>query len=82
MVVGHPGTVMADHPSRPEPGADQQRRRRLAHDRAVAAGDPGYVDPHSGLFVMTSAYLLARGWCCECGCRHCPWTSPEEGEPQ
>jgi hypothetical protein len=44
-----------------------------AHDAAVAAGDDGYVDPRTGLFVMTEAYLAARGTCCESGCRHCPF---------
>lgn len=46
------------------------------HDDAVAAGEPGYVDPDTGLFVLTSAYLLARGTCCGNGCRHCPY--PED----
>ena len=44
-----------------------------AHDRAVAAGEPGYVDPDSGFFVFTAAELLARGECCGSGCRHCPY---------
>lgn len=44
-----------------------------AHDAAVAAGEDGYIDPGSGLFVFTSAYLLARGYCCDNGCRHCPY---------
>jgi len=43
------------------------------HDRAVAQGKPGYMDPATGLFVMTSAYLKARGTCCGSGCRHCPF---------
>ena len=32
-----------------------------------------------GLFVFTSVYLLKRGYCCESGCRHCPYgyTKPE-----
>jgi hypothetical protein len=46
---------------------------RLAHDAAVAAGEAGYLDPASGLFVLTSAYLAERGACCEQGCRHCPF---------
>jgi hypothetical protein len=46
-----------------------------AHDAAVAAGEPGYLDPETGLFVMTSRYLLDRGWCCGNGCRHCPYPS-------
>ncbi len=23
--------------------------------------------------VFTEAFLLRRGYCCESGCRHCPW---------
>jgi hypothetical protein len=34
-----------------------------------------YVDP-DGRFVFTSHYLLRRGWCCENGCRHCPYREP------
>ena len=44
-----------------------------AHDAAVAAGEPGYLDPETGYFVFTAATLLANGACCESGCRHCPW---------
>ena len=44
-----------------------------AHDRAVAAGEPGYVDPVSGFFVFTAAELAARSECCGSGCRHCPY---------
>jgi hypothetical protein len=44
-----------------------------AHDRAVAAGEPGYADPVSGLYVFTTRYLAARGTCCDSGCRHCPY---------
>jgi hypothetical protein len=36
-------------------------------------GDPGYLDPESGLFVLTAAYLLERSHCCQSGCRHCPY---------
>jgi hypothetical protein len=43
-----------------------------AHRTAVEAGDPGYLDPASGLFVFTAAEL-ARRPCCHSGCRHCPW---------
>jgi len=27
----------------------------------------------NGLMVLTSHYLLRRGYCCEQGCRHCPY---------
>jgi hypothetical protein len=26
-----------------------------------------------GLVVFTAAYHLKRGYCCESGCRHCPY---------
>ena len=27
----------------------------------------------NGLMVFTARYLLERGYCCERGCRHCPY---------
>lgn len=27
----------------------------------------------NGLLVFTAAFLLKRGYCCESGCRHCPY---------
>ena len=44
-----------------------------AHEMAVLAGQAGYTDPSSGLFVFTAVYLLERGTCCDQGCRHCPY---------
>ena len=44
-----------------------------AHRAAVDAGEPGYLDPVTGLFVLTAAELAARGSCCDSGCRHCPY---------
>ena len=46
---------------------------RAAHDAAAADGQDGYLDPDSGFFVFTAAYLAARGTCCTSGCRHCPY---------
>lgn len=60
----HPSRLAPDHPRRTEILA--------AHDAAMAAGDPGYLDPATGLFVFTAASLLRRP-CCASGCRHCPW---------
>jgi hypothetical protein len=36
-------------------------------------GSPGYVDPATGLYVLTAATLRDRGECCGSGCRHCPY---------
>jgi len=44
-----------------------------AHQQAIGRGDAGYLDPTTGLFVMTARYLWERGYCCEQGCRHCPF---------
>lgn len=37
----------------------------------------------NGLYVFTSIYLLERGYCCKCGCRHCPYgyEKPASTEP-
>jgi len=34
-------------------------------------GDDYYLE--NGLMVFTEAFLRRRGYCCESGCRHCPW---------
>ena len=43
------------------------------HSRAVAAGEPCYEDPATGLSVFTAAFHAERGACCNSGCRHCPF---------
>ncbi|MGI9117612.1 MAG: DUF5522 domain-containing protein [Gaiellales bacterium] len=43
------------------------------HAAALERGDAGYLDPVTGLFVMTAAVHAERGACCERGCRHCPY---------
>jgi hypothetical protein len=61
------------HPSRLPLDAPGRAAMLAAHRAALAAGDDGYLDPGSGLFVFTAARLAARGWCCDTGCRHCPF---------
>ncbi|MFM2207383.1 MAG: hypothetical protein RL213_1358 [Bacteroidota bacterium] len=36
--------------------------------------EPGdyYLSPE-GFVVFTEQYHLKRGYCCQSGCRHCPW---------
>lgn len=36
----------------------------------LAAEDFYYEGPY---LVFTAAYLLKRGYCCNCNCRHCPY---------
>jgi len=49
------------------------------HERAMAADVPTYPDPLSGFEVLTAAELWARGFCCDSGCRHCPFTAGPRG---
>ena len=65
-----PRGIDEPHPSRLAP---QRDLILAAHRAAVDAGEPGYVDPATGLFVLTAVELAAAGSCCERGCRHCPY---------
>ena len=61
------------HPSRLDPAAPRRAEILAAHAAAVAAGSAGYLDPETGLFVLTSVFFTNRGTCCGRGCRHCPY---------
>jgi len=53
----------------------------MAFHRSKNAGAPApkplpgdfYFD--GGLIVFTAAYHLRRGYCCDSGCRHCPYAA-------
>lgn len=49
-----------------------------AHATALAVDAAGYADPGTGLFVLTAQYLLERGYCCDNGCRHCPYVTDDD----
>ncbi|PIP94714.1 MAG: hypothetical protein COW00_09400 [Bdellovibrio sp. CG12_big_fil_rev_8_21_14_0_65_39_13] len=34
-----------------------------------------------GFMVFTESYLQKRGFCCQSGCRHCPWKFSEKFDP-
>jgi len=34
------------------------------------------IDEKSGLMVLTSLFLLKRGYCCSNGCQNCPYDPP------
>lgn len=63
--------------SRLPSGHPGRREILAAHAAALAAGEAGYRDPASGLFVLTAGFLAARGFCCGRGCRHCPYVECE-----
>ncbi|MGC8498509.1 MAG: DUF5522 domain-containing protein [Acidimicrobiales bacterium] len=63
-------------PERPGPrGGSGEDRIAAAHADAVARGATTYRDPATGFRVFTRSWLLARGICCDQGCRHCPYGS-------
>ena len=68
----HPARLPGDHPDR--------ERILAAHRAALADGETGYLDPVSGLFVLTAGFLAGRGTCCGRGCRHCPYLDDPVGE--
>lgn len=38
-----------------------------------------YLTPE-GYIVFTEKYHLKRGYCCQSGCRHCPWKKQDKKE--
>lgn len=66
------------HPSRLSPTHPQGAEILARHAAAVEAGLPVYRDPVSGLSVLTADFLARRGYCCESGCRHCPYVGAED----
>ncbi len=65
------------HPSRFSPDRPDYAACLAAHEAAMSAGEMGYMDPSTGLFVMTAQHLAERP-CCDRGCRHCPWVGANE----
>lgn len=41
-----------------------------------------YIDKHSGYLVFTRDYHLKRGFCCNSGCRHCPYRVDKNEESE
>jgi hypothetical protein len=38
------------------------------------------IDPKTGYLVFTRSYHLKRGFCCNSGCRHCPYPKEKDEE--
>jgi Family of unknown function (DUF5522) len=61
------------HPLRLSPRHPRLAEIMQRHSAAIAGGEPCYEDPTTGLSVFTAAFLADRGYCCDSGCRHCPF---------
>jgi len=61
------------HTRRLAPGHPGFAEITARHRAAVQRGEPCYTDPATELSVFTAAFLADRGYCCDSGCRHCPY---------
>jgi hypothetical protein len=46
-------------------------KRLPENEQTIIEGEDFYMD--GPYLVFTEAYHLKRGYCCNSGCRHCPW---------
>ncbi|QDU69482.1 hypothetical protein Pla86_46000 [Planctomycetes bacterium Pla86] len=60
----------------------KQSTVKQLHDAAAARGDLTYLDPETGLAVLTRVFLRRRGYCCGRGCRHCPYHDEEASDEE
>jgi hypothetical protein len=67
--------LLVPHVTRLDPNRSDYDIILAAHRTAMDVGEAGYLDPSTGLFVLTAQYLADRGYCCDEGCRHCPYTA-------
>ncbi|HZI94773.1 MAG TPA: DUF5522 domain-containing protein [Patescibacteria group bacterium] len=68
-----PEHLRTPHPSRLDPARADYAVIMKRHDEATAGHLSLYVDPLTGASVFTALALWERGYCCESGCRHCPY---------
>jgi hypothetical protein len=50
---------------------EQKKSVESASGEPLVEGIDYYVE--NGLYVFTAHYLLKRGYCCQSGCRNCPY---------
>lgn len=46
--------------------------------QALVEGEDYYMD--GPYLVFTEVYHRKRGYCCNSGCRHCPWRLPPDND--
>lgn len=50
-----------------------QALKIIKTNKSKIAKSVNYYYTESGLIVFTEKHHLARGYCCKCDCRHCPY---------
>ena len=68
-----PEELQIPHPARCAPARPDYAEILRRHAGALALGQNQYFDPATGYLVFTAQYLWKRGFCCDTGCRHCPY---------
>ena len=72
-IIGEPSSDLAV-PSRDmrEKGVDSaENSEKMPENDAHTEGGDFYIE--DGFMVFTERYHARRGYCCESGCRHCPY---------
>jgi hypothetical protein len=54
-----------------EPATECESAEESRPKPAPLAAEDFYME--NGLLVFTAAYHIKRGYCCNSGCRHCPY---------
>jgi len=58
--------------------SDQDAEGATPQEAELQEGIDYYLE--DGLFVFTARFLRDRGYCCESGCRHCPYKDSQPRE--
>jgi hypothetical protein len=61
------------HPDRLNESNPFYKKIIFEHNQSLELGEPGYIDPETGLFVFNAKSLADEGKCCANICRHCPY---------
>jgi Family of unknown function (DUF5522) len=53
-----------------------EKQAKMPKKPSFTEGVDFYIE--KGLYVFTEKYLKKRGYCCDSGCRHCPYKMDEK----
>lgn len=57
---------------------DQIKTIEEIHQEACEREEAFYIDPLTGYQVFTEYHHIERGYCCNSGCRHCPYKNKSD----
>ncbi len=59
---------------------DKLNQHRAPKKAELQEGIDYYIE--NGFWVFTAVYHLKRGYCCQNGCRHCPYGFKKQSTPE